>query len=232
MAVPRSSRGRGQPSACGCRTTARGLTATSPPGQRNPDSWPIPDSRRAHGLENARRFLREHHRGVLATRRDGRATQQSPVLVKVDAEGRAIVSSRETALKTRNLRRDSAFGGRSCSDGRPRLLERAESAAHGHRLWHGRASRWAAIRSVLATYACPTPQLRRHVCCRAISSGRRLNSGKVVVSGPRLSGLTVRCPTHRSPELDDEALDACRVVGRRATGDRRSYADTRALADG
>jgi len=66
-----------------------------------------PDSRRAHGLENARRFLREHHRGVLATRRDGGAIQQSPVLVKVDAEGRAIVSSRETALKTRNLRRDS-----------------------------------------------------------------------------------------------------------------------------
>jgi len=47
---------------------------------------------------------------VLATRRDGRATQQSPVLVKVDAEGRAIVSSRETALKTRNLRRRSAVG--------------------------------------------------------------------------------------------------------------------------
>lgn len=57
-------------------------------------------------LEDARRFLREHHRGVLATRREGGAIQQSPVLVNVDAEGRAIVSSRETAFKTRNLRRD------------------------------------------------------------------------------------------------------------------------------
>ncbi len=99
MAVPRSSRGRGQPSACGCRTTARGLTATSPPGQRNPDSWPIPDSRRAHGLENARRFLREHHRGVLATRREGGAIQQSPVLVNVTA--RAAPSSRAARPRSR-----------------------------------------------------------------------------------------------------------------------------------
>jgi PPOX class probable F420-dependent enzyme len=57
-------------------------------------------------LDEARSFLREHHRGILATlRRDGRP-QMSPVSVGVDAEGRAIVSSRETAYKVRNLRRD------------------------------------------------------------------------------------------------------------------------------
>lgn len=57
-------------------------------------------------LGSARAFLEEHHRGVLATRRAGGGIQQSPVLVNVDAEGRAIISSRETAYKVRNLRRD------------------------------------------------------------------------------------------------------------------------------
>jgi PPOX class probable F420-dependent enzyme len=57
-------------------------------------------------LDAARLFLREHHRGVLATRRADSGIQQSPVLVNVDGEGRAIISSRETAYKVRNLRRD------------------------------------------------------------------------------------------------------------------------------
>jgi PPOX class probable F420-dependent enzyme len=57
-------------------------------------------------LDEARGFLREHHHGVLATRgADGRI-QQSPVLVNIDGEGWAIISSRETAYKVRNLRRD------------------------------------------------------------------------------------------------------------------------------
>jgi PPOX class probable F420-dependent enzyme len=57
-------------------------------------------------LDEARAFLREHHRGVLATRRADGGIQQSPVLVNVDAEGRGIISSRETAYKVRNVRRD------------------------------------------------------------------------------------------------------------------------------
>ena len=56
-------------------------------------------------LEAAREFMREHHLAVLATRRSG-GIQQSPVLVNVDGEGRAIISSRETAYKVINLRRD------------------------------------------------------------------------------------------------------------------------------
>ena len=57
-------------------------------------------------LDEARQFLRENHRAVLATFRvDGRP-QLSPVAVGVDAEGRAVVSSRETAFKVKNLRRD------------------------------------------------------------------------------------------------------------------------------
>ncbi len=57
-------------------------------------------------IDRAREFVRRHHRAVLATRaRDG-GIQQSPVLVVVDADGRFAVSSRETAYKVRNLRRD------------------------------------------------------------------------------------------------------------------------------
>ena len=57
-------------------------------------------------LEDARAFVREHHRAVLATtRRDGRP-QLSPVAAAVDEQGCFVVSSRETAVKTKNLRRD------------------------------------------------------------------------------------------------------------------------------
>jgi PPOX class probable F420-dependent enzyme len=56
--------------------------------------------------DDALTFLREHHRAVLATfRADGRP-QLSPVLCAVDDDGWVLVSTRETAVKTRNLRRD------------------------------------------------------------------------------------------------------------------------------
>jgi PPOX class probable F420-dependent enzyme len=57
-------------------------------------------------LDRARSFLAEHHRGVLATATGDGGIQQSPVLVNVDDQGRAIISSRETAYKVRNLRND------------------------------------------------------------------------------------------------------------------------------
>ena len=57
-------------------------------------------------LDTAREFLHAHHRAVLATfRRDGRP-QLSPVLCACDEKGRVLISTRETAVKTRNLRRD------------------------------------------------------------------------------------------------------------------------------
>jgi PPOX class probable F420-dependent enzyme len=57
-------------------------------------------------LDAAREFLHAHHRAVLATfRRDGRP-QLSPVLCACDEKGRVLISTRETAVKTRNLRRD------------------------------------------------------------------------------------------------------------------------------
>jgi PPOX class probable F420-dependent enzyme len=57
-------------------------------------------------LDDARAVIREQHHAVLATvRRDG-TPQLSPVAATVDADGRVVVSSRETAVKTKNVRRD------------------------------------------------------------------------------------------------------------------------------
>jgi PPOX class probable F420-dependent enzyme len=57
-------------------------------------------------LDDARAFVRANHRAVLATiRRDG-SPQLSPITCGLDDNGNVIVSTRETAAKTRNLRRD------------------------------------------------------------------------------------------------------------------------------
>ncbi len=54
----------------------------------------------------AAEFLRTNHWAVLATfRRDGRPAL-SPVTAAVDAQDRVVISTRETAMKVRHLRRD------------------------------------------------------------------------------------------------------------------------------
>jgi len=58
-------------------------------------------------LDLAREFLHAHHRAVLATSRSDGRPQLSPVLCAVDEKGRVLISTREAAIKTRNLRRDS-----------------------------------------------------------------------------------------------------------------------------
>ena len=54
--------------------------------------------------EEAREFVANNHRAVLVTRWSGGGVQTSPVLVGLDSEGKAVISSRETAFKVRNLR--------------------------------------------------------------------------------------------------------------------------------
>ena len=58
------------------------------------------------GPDDAQAFVAGNHRAVLITRRSAGGLQTSPVLVGVDAEGMLVVSTREAAYKTRNLRRD------------------------------------------------------------------------------------------------------------------------------
>jgi PPOX class probable F420-dependent enzyme len=57
-------------------------------------------------LDEARDVIREQHHAVLATMRQDGTPQMSPVAAGVDDGGRVVVSTRETAYKTRNLRRD------------------------------------------------------------------------------------------------------------------------------
>jgi PPOX class probable F420-dependent enzyme len=57
-------------------------------------------------IDSAKAFLTKHHWGVLTTRRKDGRLQMSPITPGLDAEGRVIISSRETAYKVNNLRRD------------------------------------------------------------------------------------------------------------------------------
>src|SRR5919106_2542944 len=55
--------------------------------------------------DEAREFVAGNHRAVLVTRASEGGLQTSPVVVGIDAEGKAVISSRETAYKVRDLRR-------------------------------------------------------------------------------------------------------------------------------
>ena len=68
-------------------------------------------------LDEARAFLRGHSRALFATMRADGTPQMSPVLIGLDATGRAMVSSRETAVKVHNLRRDPRAWACVLSDG-------------------------------------------------------------------------------------------------------------------
>jgi PPOX class probable F420-dependent enzyme len=57
-------------------------------------------------LDAAREFVRGNSRAVLTTLRKDGTPQMSPLNVAVDAAGLLVISSRETAFKTKNLRRD------------------------------------------------------------------------------------------------------------------------------
>jgi PPOX class probable F420-dependent enzyme len=88
-------------------------------------------------VATAQEFLQTNHRAVLATTRSDGRPQLSPVLATVDAEGRVLISTRETALKVRNLRRephvslailnDGFFGNWAQVDGTAEILALPEA---------------------------------------------------------------------------------------------------------
>ena len=57
--------------------------------------------------DEAREFVASNHNAVLVTRKESGGVQTSPVTVGVDDE-KVVISTRETAYKIRNLRRDPA----------------------------------------------------------------------------------------------------------------------------
>jgi PPOX class probable F420-dependent enzyme len=89
------------------------------------------------GPDDAREFVASNHRAVLITRRSGGGLQTSPVLVGVDDEGKLVISTREGAYKTRNLRHDPAvvlcvvsdgfFGGWVQIEGRAQVVSLPEA---------------------------------------------------------------------------------------------------------
>ena len=58
--------------------------------------------------DRVREFVKNNHHAVLTTRRRDGGVQISPVTAVVDAEGYVAISSRETAIKVKKLRRDPA----------------------------------------------------------------------------------------------------------------------------
>jgi len=57
-------------------------------------------------IGRATSFLSSNPRAILATTRSDGRPQLSPVVVAVDDAGRVLVSTRETAIKAKNLARD------------------------------------------------------------------------------------------------------------------------------
>ena len=67
-------------------------------------------------LPEALDFVRANHRAVLATRRADGRPQLSPVVAAVDDDDHVVVSTRETAMKTHNVRREPSVSLCALSD--------------------------------------------------------------------------------------------------------------------
>ncbi len=57
-------------------------------------------------IGRATSFLSTHPRAIFATMRSDGRPQLSPVVVAVDDDGRVLISTRETAIKAKNVARD------------------------------------------------------------------------------------------------------------------------------
>ena len=112
--------------------------------------------------DEVRTFVNANHRGVLATLRKDGEPQLSPVTVGVDEDGSLIVSTRETAMKTLNVRRngrasvcvfqDSFFGAWVQAEGRASvesLPEAMEGLERYYRLVAGEHPDWDDYRAAM-----------------------------------------------------------------------------------
>jgi len=57
-------------------------------------------------IDEALRFIRANHHGVIATTRNDGRPAMSPIACDVDTDGRVVVSTRETAMKVKHIARD------------------------------------------------------------------------------------------------------------------------------
>jgi PPOX class probable F420-dependent enzyme len=113
-------------------------------------------------VDEVRAFIRANHRGVLATARKDGKPQLSPVSVGVDDDGSLIISTREGAMKTLNVRRtgrasvcvfqDSFFGAWVQAEGAASvesLPEAMEGLVRYYRLVAGEHPDWDDYRSAM-----------------------------------------------------------------------------------
>lgn len=113
-------------------------------------------------LDQARDIVREQHRAVLTTMRSDGTPQMSPVLAALDDQDRVVVSTRRTAFKVRNLRRDSrawlcvlpdGFFGRWIQIGGTALIVELPEAMEGlmdyYRRVSGEHPDWAGYRAAM-----------------------------------------------------------------------------------
>ena len=57
-------------------------------------------------LDEARTFIKENPRAVMSVRKKDGSPAMSPIVAALDDEGRLLVSTRETAMKAKSVRRD------------------------------------------------------------------------------------------------------------------------------
>ncbi len=57
-------------------------------------------------VTEALEFVTANHHGVIATTRSDGRTAMSPIACAVDADGRVVVSTRETAMKAKHVARE------------------------------------------------------------------------------------------------------------------------------
>lgn len=68
-------------------------------------------------IDEAIRFTATNHRGVLSTRRRDGRPQMAPIAVAPGAPGQVLISTRETAMKTKNVERDPRVSVCAFTDG-------------------------------------------------------------------------------------------------------------------
>jgi general stress protein 26 len=57
-------------------------------------------------ISDAQTFLRDNHHGVLVARKKDGSLQMTLVSPVIDAEGKAIITARDSTYKVKNMKRD------------------------------------------------------------------------------------------------------------------------------
>ena len=206
-------------------------------------------------IHEALQFIRSNPRGVLSTtRRDGRP-QLTPVVAAVDGDGRVVISTRETAFKVANLRRDpwatyaalsEAFFGQWAHVEGPAEVVSLPSAMEllvdYYRRAHGEHQDWTEYRaameheSVESLCASPSSALDRRCAAESAAHGgaaSRLAAWATAVSNASAAGRRAA----RSPGWQNRRMNSAPAVwltrpnfgGTRSSGCNRR--DSRVLLD-